>query len=368
MKTDRKNCVLCESKNLKNIFTFGMPIYMGVLESKHSAELFSHMTFLKCDDCGEVQIKELIDLDILYQTNHNIGVIGPTWTKHYHEFADFIKEDIIGKNVLEISDPSAKVAKLSKEFNEWVIIEPNPEEFEIENVKVIKSFFDSSINLDKKYDVIIHSHLLEHIHDPNSFFKLCYDSLTDDGVMLISIPNMYSIAKNNNSPNNILHFEHTYYLDSHVLNYLAGKNGFRVMGQKPFLGHSLFYRLEKSKILTKTSADPIDFKGLFKFHKKYIEDIKKLLSGTDLKVYLFGAHVSSQFYLSNGLTENLITGILDNSIEKQGHTLYGFNLKVSSPHIIEKHERCIVICSHTGIYRDEIEKQLKKINKNIILL
>lgn len=368
MKKDREKCVLCDSKNLKQIFTFGMPIYMGVLETKHTSELFCHMTFLKCQDCHEVQIKELIDLDILYQSNHNIGVIGPTWTKHYSEFANFIQEDIIGKNVLEISDPSAKIAKLSKDFNEWLIIEPNPEKFEIKNVKVEKAFFDSDFKLNKKYDVIIHSHLLEHIHDPNSFFKLCYDSLTDDGMMLLSIPDMYSIAKNNNSPNNILHFEHTYYLDSHVLNYLAGKNGFRIIAQKPFNGHSLFYKLEKSKIITKTSPELIDFKGLFNFHKKYVADIKKLLHTSDLKVYLFGAHVSSQFYLSNGLTENYLTGILDNSVEKQGHTLYGFNLNVSSPHIIEKHERCIVICSHTGIYKDEIEKQLKKINKNVIIL
>ena len=242
MKKDREKCVLCENTNLIELFKLRMPLFMGV-NNNNSTEVYDNMTFLSCDNCHEVQIKELVDLEILYNSNHNIGVIGETWKNHYIELSNFIKDDIIDKTILEISDPSAKIAKLSENFKEWIIVEPNPEETQPDNVTIIQTFFDDEFNTDKEIDIIIHSHLLEHIHNPHSFFKKCHSILKDNGKMFISVPDMEFLIKNKYSPNNILHFEHTYYLDMNVLEYLAKQNGFEITRVKNYNNHSIFHKL-----------------------------------------------------------------------------------------------------------------------------
>ena len=52
-------------------------------------------------------------------------------------------------------------------------------------------------------------------------------------------------------------------------------------------------------------------------------------------MFLYGAHIFSQYLLAFGLNQNKIEGILDNSQLKIGKRLYGTNLKVFDPKIIE---------------------------------
>jgi hypothetical protein len=311
-------------------------------------------------------------LNILYQNNHNINVVGDIWKQHYVELGKFISEIIKDKIILEISDPSAKIAKISDSFKYWYIIEPNPEKIDLENVEFINGFFDENFNAVKNIDVIIHSHLLEHIHDPNSFFKKCSEILTDEGVMVVSVPDMEYILNKGYSPNNILHFEHTYFLNSEILEMLANMNGFIVIESQRYNNHSIFYKLIKDPSVTKKEIklELVEkFKNNLKNHIININNINKLIMNyNDYNVYLFGAHVSSQFYLFNGLNKNNIKSIIDNDINKEHHTLYGTDLVVNQPSIIKDEKKCVVICSHVGVYYEEIKKQLNELNKNVIII
>jgi len=370
MKKNRNNCVLCTGE-VSTLFAFDMPVFMGVNKNSTRGDT-STMSFKVCNACGEVQIGELLDLAVLYQSNHNIGVVGTTWKQHYVELAEFIAEAVQDKIVLEISDPSAKIAKLSKNFKHWYIVEPNPEKNEVKNVEFINGFFDEDFNKIEDVDVIVHSHLLEHIHDPNSFFQKCSKLLKENGMMIISVPDMEYLLHREYSPNNILHFEHTYYLNYQVLELLASSNEFEIIESKRYSNHSIFYKLKKNSNTTKAPLrlDVADsFKLCYRRHTDAIENITKTVQEySNHNVYLFGAHVSSQFYLYNGLNRISIKSIIDNDTNKQEHTLYGTTLKVESPNTIVGDEKCIVICSHIGIYYEEVVKQLLQLNKNIIIL
>jgi SAM-dependent methyltransferase len=46
--------------------------------------------------------------------------------------------------------------------------------------------FDSQAN---SYDVVTLCHVLEHLYDPLSTLKKCYELLTDDGLLVIEVPN-----------------------------------------------------------------------------------------------------------------------------------------------------------------------------------
>jgi predicted SAM-dependent methyltransferase len=369
MKKNRKNCVLC-GNNTKKIFTIDMPVFMGV-NINQSEEHFNDMSFNVCETCGEIQIDELLDLNVLYQNNHNINVVGNIWKQHYVELAKFISDTIKDKTILEISDPSAKIAKLSEGYKQWYIIEPNAEKVEVENLEFINGFFDENFNTIKNVDVIIHSHLLEHIHDPSSFFKKCNELLNDDGVMVISVPDMEYILNKEYSPNNILHFEHTYFLNSEILELLGNMNGFKVVETQRYNNHSIFYKLKKDTIVKKPIKLDLakKFKNNLEKHVSNMDEINQLmLTHNDCNVYLFGAHVSSQFYLFNGLNKDNIKSIIDNDVNKENHKLYGTNLVVNNPTIIKDEKKCVVICSHVGIYYEEIVKQLIELNENVIII
>ena len=366
----RTECVICEGK-LINQFTVKMPIFMGVNRDDRN-NIIQDMNFMKCCECGEIQIEELIDLSELYYDNHNIGIIGSIWENHYNEFSKFISEKIINKTILEISDPSAKIAKKSQKFNHWYIVEPNPDVTESDNITFVKGFFDNTFDDIKNVDIIIHSHLLEHIHKPNDFLKKCYELLNDEGSMFVSIPNMEFLLMNEYSPNNILHFEHTFYLDTEVLSFLLSKNGFKIINEVPFKNHSIFYEIKKDDkenvkfetTITNRFTENLS-KNLNKL-QKINEDIDELLKNNNYNVHIFGSHVMTQFYLYNGLKTS-INYVLDNSPYKIGYKLYGTDLMVSSPEIIKEGEH-IVICSHTGVYYEEIVNQLKSINNSVIFL
>jgi hypothetical protein len=113
-------------------------------------------------------------------------------------------------------------------------------------------------------------------------------------------------------------------------------------------------------------------KGMFinyiEFHETLIRKINKEIENAPGKVYLFGAHVFSQFLLSFGLNRNKIECILDNSPAKQGKRLYGTDLMVKSPDIIAEEFNPTIIL-RTGVFNQEIKHQiLGSVNSNTTFL
>jgi hypothetical protein len=189
MKNIRTECVICGSTDINEFMTFKeMPVYMGVSEDKKF--IYDDMIFNSCTNCKNIQLGKVLDPDIVYAHNHNIEIVGDLWTNHYLEFIDFINDKINEKTILEIGDPSAKIAKLTDVYNKWIIVEKNPNLDSTDKIEFKKDFFDDRFEIDSKIDVIIHSHLLEHIYEPFNFFKKCRDILEDSGDIFFSVPNM----------------------------------------------------------------------------------------------------------------------------------------------------------------------------------
>lgn len=363
----RKCCVICESDNLLELFTLNMPSYMGVLDEVVLNDIHK-MEFVNCNNCGNVQISNILPPELVYRENHNINVVGNIWKKHYEDFSNFISQYISNKIVFEISDPSAKIAKkIAKHSKEWYIIEPNAYQESFENVYFINDFFDVDFKTDKNIQIIVHSHFFEHTENPKKFLETCYNLLTDEGQMFMSIPNLEYLLFNNASPNAILHFEHTFYYNRKILENLLAISGFKILDTYDCGSHSLFFRLVKAKKKRKIFSyfnSGIYFLHNRNIHTDRINKINEELNDIG-NIFLYGSHVTSQYYIFNGLKIDMIKSILDNSESKQGKVLYGTRFQVQSPTIIENIDNPIVICSHMGIYYEEIREQLFKLNKNI---
>ncbi len=374
----RKKDVLNYSENLEEIYTIkNFPVFMGTVEHSENEDVSGDMIWEIGKDTGMIQLKELIPLDILYQSNHHSGVIGSLWNQHHERFAEFISK-FNPKKVFEIGGAHGILAKKYENFNqniEWTIIDPNPKPVEGSKVKYIKGFFDEKSTFDLKGSTIIHSHTLEHVYDPNIFLKSISQKVDDNSYQIISVPNINEMIKRKYT--NGLNFEHTYFLTEEFIKIFLEKSGFEIIDKEYFLeDHSIFICAKKNPNLIAKSkliknyydTNKKIFMGFVKYYEDLISDLNLEIDKFNSNIYLFGAHIFSQYLISNGLETKNIKFILDNDKFKQNKRLYGTSLIVKDPSII-KNENFPVIILKAGVYTEEIKNQIiNDINKNCIFI
>ena len=141
--------------------------------------------------------------------------------------------------------------------------------------------------------------------------------------------------------------------------------GFKILDVKDYEEHSHFFHVQKNDKIYKK----VNFKNLAVEHEKLLTDfinyhydevnkIKDNISNyNNPEVFLFGAHIFSQYLTVFGLETKNIISILDNSIQKQGKRLYGTNLFAESPSVLKNYSNPIVIL-RAGPYNEEIKHDI----------
>jgi len=344
-----------------------MPVYSGAIQDSEG-HLHSDMEFSECIHCKSVQLKKLVDPNLVYMIDHNSLIVGDTWKNHYIEFFNFIG-DLKSKTVLELSDPSAKLAKMTDIYNRWLIVEPNSYFESTDKIIFIPKFFDENFDLIGKVDFIVHSHFFEHTFEPLKILEKCHQILDNDGDMIFSVPNLQYLLENGYQPNNILHFEHTFYYDEERMEYLLNRSGFEIIDVKKYRTHSIFYKCKKTKNSFpinnfEFSEDRTQFESIYNGFIEKIRNINSIVENFE-NIFLFGCHSSTQFLISNGLDITKINSIIDNSSSKQGKYLYGTNMVTKSPEVIKNLSNVLVIVNHASIYAEEIKKSILDLKKDI---
>jgi hypothetical protein len=108
------------------------------------------------------------------------------------------------------------------------------------------------------------------------------------------------------------------------------------------------------------------FMDFVDYHLKMIKEINGKIKSAKDSVYLFGAHLFSQYLIGFGLNTEKIVSVLDNSLTKQGKRLYGTRFKVESPKVL-KGVGCANVILKAGHFNDEIKKDiLENINDKVV--
>ena len=348
------------------------PVFMGCVDHSTEIDLVAEQTWSICRDSGLLQLKKIIPLDILYQSQH-AGAVGEIWMEHHRQFSKFL----LGYNpssVFEIGGAHGILSKEYKQFGktQWTILEPNPSPLTGCEARFIKGFFDDSFSFTEPFDTVVHSHVFEHIYEPDEFMRHLSGFIEPDKHLVFSLPNMQVMLERKYT--NCINFEHTVFLTEPYVEYLLAKYGFRVLQKEYFLDdHSIFYGTVRDSTV-KPVALP---KGLYEnnkqlyleyvtYHKELIKDLNSRMGNTKQPIYLFGAHVFAQYLLAFGLDTSRIVSLLDNDPKKQGKRLYGTNLKVQSPKALRDVKDPIVILK-AGVYNEEIKSDiLGNINRNVV--
>jgi hypothetical protein len=370
MKIFQRPCsIIKENEELKWLCTFkNFPIKQNcVAHSDHTTDLFLDMQW-GYTDSGNIELMNLVDPDLIYLEYHNPGTVGKTWREHHRKLFEFMSLDHY-YNVLEIGGSSGRLLEnfcaTDKNFS-WTMIEPSVQQTLKDNrVKFVQGFFEK-YNFEHKFDTVVHSHCFEHSYNPLQWLTRINELLEDGGVQYISIPNMKYALEHGFL--NMLNFEHTFYIDEIVAEYLLNKTGFEVLDIR-IDNHSI---LIKSRKITDAKIKSEDFSYIKFLFENYVSNIKKDIELINLQVqdkpfYLFGAHVFAQYLINFGLKEKQIINLLDNDIAKHNKRLYGTQSWVKSPSCLKDLNEPIVIL-RVGAYFEEIKDSLLEINSTIKII
>jgi 2-polyprenyl-3-methyl-5-hydroxy-6-metoxy-1,4-benzoquinol methylase len=373
---ERRTSCLTGSKDFISIAKVEeFPVFFGVTDKPEKDDLYAVMEWFLEKETGLIQLNKLIPLDVLYQEQHAYG-FGETWENHYSKFSDFLCQ-IKHSNVLEIGAGQGRIAQIcasSDDVKKWTIIEPNPTFEETEKIKVITGFFDREFNIDSEFDTYTFSHVLEHAYDPKDFLVCIYEKMRISDNLIFSYPNLKAWLEKKFT--NSLNFEHTIFLTVEHLETLLKNVGFTIVRRTDYLDHSHFFHVQKGlvpSISIEYSNNSEENEQLLKdFIKYHIDEVvvlnRKLNDISNKSVYLFGAHIFSQYLKVFGLNTNSIVSVLDNSKQKEGKRLYGTSLFVQNPEVLRDVENPVVIL-RAGPYNEEIKSQiLSTINAQTIFI
>lgn len=104
-----------------------------------------------------------------------------------------------GVNLLELGPAMGHMTKfLVNDFENVSVVEGSKELLDLipdyDNIEKHHSYFEE-FETDKKFDTIIMSHVLEHIENPIKILKLISLWLSENGVIIISVPNSKSFHR-----------------------------------------------------------------------------------------------------------------------------------------------------------------------------
>jgi len=372
MSINRKKCAICYNK-LRFIYSVDeIPITLSCVELEDHECSYDKMSYSICVSCNTIQLDKLIPLGQLYKFSHNVTSVGKTWENYFNLFIKTIQYIIQNKTILEIGCPSGKIANKCSQYNKWYIVDPNKNKSIMfnDNIVFIESFFDENFKLNEKVDIIIHSHLFEHIYSPNEFLQHCNKLLNDNGEMIFGVPNMEHMIDTTLFSG--MFFEHTLFLNKENITFLLNKNGFEIVNIFDYENHSTIYHTKKMEDKNKKTADEFNIKDYSNSFLQVIDETKLFIErcnlviskNIDKDIYIFGASYNTQYLLFFGLNNN-IRGIIDNCKEKTNKYFYGTKLKIFCPDVLN--DNSIVILKN-GYYSNEISLQIKQINTNIIII
>jgi hypothetical protein len=381
LDSTRDKSLLTRENSLEHLYTIkDFPVFIGNTREPIENDLFFDMVLDICSDTGLIQLRNLIKPEIIYSKYHS-EAIGTVWDNHHKEFSKMVFDTINNLsniNIFEIGGSNGKLAKLTldldtdKSINSWNIIEPNILDDNIldSRIKFMNDFFNKDFIINNNnLECIVHSHTLEHMYDTEIFINNISESLVLGGYNIFSVPNLNEYLKNKFI--NTLNFEHTLFLTEEVIDYLLNKNDLEIINKHYYTNHSIFYitrkvdKMEKYEIKNRYKENKDLYLSCISYYKDFVNDINEKINSFDGDIYLFGAHVFSQFLIKLGLNTERIKFILDNSSMKHDTRLYGSDMIIKNPGLITISDNSAIILK-VGQYRDEIINGLMGINNKII--
>lgn len=361
LKKNQK-CFFCNnvSSTLK-LRIHDAPLVLGCTDQTEMMDKLISYNVFNCDFC-HLSFTD-INLDWEAYSQIHSEAIGKIWHEHHESFSKFVnlnrKNDKMGLEVGPSNNPL-----LRKNIIFVDMFEESPFNL-FDNEKYLKGQFPDII-LNKKFGIIIASHVFEHSPNPELFLKTSKDLLEDYGEICLSIPN-FEIWINKKYWNSIT-AEHQIYPTITQIKNICKKLHLNPTFEY-FQNHSIFIRIIKGDFVDNTDQHDLDVVGWAESIKSSIHTIEKTLIEEETKeIFITGAsHLSQYPIMISKEIQNRVKFVLDNSPDKHEKRLYGTSCICKPFKILSDFKKPHVILFNSP-YRNEMIEQIKTINNNSVII
>ena len=330
---ERKMCCICGSKLLETLLDKDIetPITLSLFDTKHICPQIPY-NIVECSECESTQIKYLGNISLVYEKNH-IDSYGSTKSAKHNQFKNFILENTNISSICEIGAATGDLAhNIVEEVDiNYTIIETDYHGSPNNKIKIVNSFFENADVNDIKADCLIMSDLFEHFYHPllalEKIKKCNYE------YVILNHPDFDYAIKNNHCI--ILNIEHTFQIEHQLLFGLFNNYGYVLNRRVDYRNFSLFLEFKKQSHLLPT---PIKNHGTKNDTLAYVNNIRNISKNINSYIkenelrefYIWPCSVHTFTLFLFDLNYTKFTGILDNSPNKIGKYIDGYDLLCSS--------------------------------------
>ncbi|TXJ11636.1 class I SAM-dependent methyltransferase [Brachyspira aalborgi] len=376
----KRTCPICDCED-------GNKLY-GIDFAKSKSEFIpEHYDIVYCSNCGFIFSDTKWtqkDYDKYYSTTQKYlymysdkhGGVSEEEAKKYNKQIDRI-EKYINKdaNILEIGcGKGGLLMNLKKRgFNNLCGLDVSSFQKNIlieNNIDYISSSFFDMHKINKKFDCIISSEVIEHIYDLKSLVNNIYNILNDNGIIYIDVPNSSEYSSHFIKPFHYFDIEHINHFDINSISNLFIKfemlnNGWyseQIIDDKryPTL-YSIFRKSINNKQINK---DYSNIKNI----NEYI-NISKEKENYKIGTYFlwgFGAYLRRLLLDDRYFNGINIAGIIDKNKSLSGLKIKNYKneeLEIFTPEILENYKDANIIIT-SSLFSEQIRNDL--LNNNFV--
>jgi SAM-dependent methyltransferase len=379
---ENRKCPVCNSENKEIIFTQTFDDIIGISLDKFEQNIAI------CKDCGMVYTTPFVDDTELnnyyskmsnYEHSHtDNGYPIEDKNKSKRQF-DYVKRFISKQNkILDIGCAVGYTLSVFKEDGFEVLgLEPSAKNKQIAkekyDVKVETRFLDKDGLDGREFDIVMLSHVAEHLKHPSDIFKNINNILSKDGLLFIEIPDMDLFDEQDVYQ---FFFEHINYFNLSSTENLLQSCGFELVDSITFYNDKSvapFYPTLGT--IWKKSDSEFEIVNDYKTNKKtiqtYIDLINSFRGGIVSKIdNIISSHKNIAIWAAGTLTSQLmsqtnilkgdIVAIFDNDSKKDGLDMQGIKIykpSLNTKYFKGKNIENIIIGSWSS--QDEIYESLK---------
>jgi cyclopropane-fatty-acyl-phospholipid synthase len=364
----RTRCMICNSLNSDPVISLpNFPLTEIYVQNKVTEKLgFVDQEFCFCRNCGHGQISNIIDSEIVYGENYATRTsISSSAMTAIDVFLDFVKEITGNKKFKRIIDIGCNdlyaLKKLSEKADSFYGIDPiwKDKSHTDNKINVIGDFVE---NLDfNQFDLseslILSSHTIEHIEDPQKLVGLLVDNSSKDTIFFFQFPSFEYLVKTAHF-DQIFHQHLNYFTLASVLQMLESVGAELVAFKtNPWHWGTLMIAFKKKNTNAISRHEQfrrlavIPTEGEIKKKYAFFKDLmrmanERMCSLKDERVYGFGAALMLpvQSYYIKSLSN--LKYIIDDDKSKEGLYYLNFPIQIiSSEKIADLKSSTIFICA-----------------------
>ncbi len=341
-----------------------------------------------CKNCGFVysdnipgqdEFNKYYEVMSKWEFNYKDGVVSDDYQKYFKKIVDFLVPYLTNKNVniMDIGCSTGCLLNMFKEKGYSNLLGVDPSSAcvktvkELYNINAVASTI-SNLSVDKKFDVIILSAVLEHLVDFSGSMNKIRSLLNDEGLLFVEVPDATRFDSYIFTPFQQFSIEHIDYFSDLSLKNLLAKFGFEVIEMQKnentvnqTIDPDIFVLSRISnKLNHKIVKDDITEKKLGDYISKCREmDVKvnKFLNETlakNDKIIIWGVGTHTQRLVGAGLDLSKVLYFVDSNSRYRGKKING--VEVKSPQDIKEDTPILV---STFSYQEEVVRQIKDVLK-----